>query len=254
MKLLILGDTHGCWGDLNIVIARALRKHPDITALIQVGDFGYAWPGTKPFKFLATFMEDEIMEKAKSLPFYWLDGNHENFDVLEKDQGAWQPGIKYMPRGSTESFTTSILSPEEWPPHGCVSGKNAMFFGGAASHDKAQRIEGISWWQQEHITHRQVYDAMSYKRHINVFFSHEHPLSFPYSDRRYGKDDICGIAEKQALDALLDQFKPEWWFFGHHHAFSQGENNGVKWACAPIIESRHALLWDGDDIIHSDFK
>lgn len=232
MKLLILGDTHGCWADLNIVIARALRKHPDITGFIQVGDWGYAFPGTKPFEFMDIYMEDELLALARSIPFYWLDGNHENFDVLEKDQGAWQPGIKYMPRGSTLDF----------------DGTAAMFFGGAASHDRAYRIEGLSWWPQEFITYKQTMDALEHKGQIDVLFSHEHPASFPYSDKRYGPDDIFGIAEKNALEAIREKFKPKWSFFGHHHAFSRGETNGTKWACCPIIESRKAIIWNGDEI------
>src|SRR6185436_2239841 len=137
MKVLILGDVHGVWGDLNIVINAALQQHPDITHLIQVGDFGYAWPGGKPFKFSKSFMDDCTYEKARSLPFYWIDGNHENHDQLEKDQGAYQPRMIYMPRGSV----TDMLDDDD-------TDKRAMFFGGASSIDKAHRIQGKSWWPQ----------------------------------------------------------------------------------------------------------
>lgn len=42
MKFLILGDVHGQFGDANIVIAKAIREHSDITHVVQVGDLGYA--------------------------------------------------------------------------------------------------------------------------------------------------------------------------------------------------------------------
>lgn len=228
MKALILGDVHGCWGDLNIVIARALRDHTDITHLIQVGDFGYAWPGGKPFSFLPTFMEDDLLEMANSLPFHWIDGNHENHDQLDRDQGASQPGMIYQPRGS-------ILEIED---------KRIMFFGGASSIDKAHRIEGKSWWPQESITYAQTLAALENKEQIDLIISHEFPLAFPY--RSY-KDDF-GKADKQALDALRERFKPACWVFGHHHDYRTSTTEGTQWACAPIIDAKQAIIWDGDSL------
>lgn len=232
MKILILGDVHGYWGDLNITIARALRQHPDIDRLIQVGDFGYAWPGTKPFTFLKTFMDKQLRAKASSLPFHWLDGNHENHNQLDADGGAWQPGMIYQARGSI-----------------CELGdKRAMFFGGASSIDASMRIPEVSWWRQECITYGQTLAALEKDGPIDIMFSHEFPLAFPYGS--YKKE--FGRADKQALDALRQKFKPKFWVFGHHHEYQYGETEGTQWACAPCIEYRHAILWDGTSIIPLD--
>ena len=40
MNILLLGDVHGNWHQLNKVLRRAFEKNPNITHVIQVGDFG----------------------------------------------------------------------------------------------------------------------------------------------------------------------------------------------------------------------
>jgi len=238
MKVLILGDVHGMWSDLNITIARALKQHPDITHMIQVGDFGYAWPGSdiqangtgfcKPFTFHKAYMDPSTIAKAEALPFYWIDGNHENHDQLEKDQGAFQSGMIYQPRGSVLRLTDYTV----------------MFFGGASSIDKDHRIQGKSWWPQESITYRQVMEALDYQQTIDLVISHEFPFDFPYGS--YKKE--FGRSDKQALNAIRGQFKPRHWVFGHHHTYQAGETEGTTWACAPCIEQHQAILWNGESL------
>lgn len=226
MKILILGDVHGCFEDVNIVVARALKLHPDISAFVQVGDWGDGWTGErKKFRF-----HDQYHETLPLQPFHVIEGNHDNYDLLKEKGGFDNPRTVYQSRGSVADLGEAF--------------GRAMFFGGASSIDKGQRIEGHSWWPDESIKYIQILSALEKEGPINAIFSHEHPLAFPY--RSY-KDDF-GKADKQALDALRQQFKPRFWFFGHHHDFKQGETEGTKWACAPCIEHRQALLWDGEDI------
>jgi len=229
MKFLIIGDVHGSWHALNRMIAKAMRQHSDITHIVQVGDFSYGWPGTKPFKASRGFFTGDLLDRYHAVEKLWLDGNHENFDQLEKDGGAWQPGWTYMPRGS-------VLE---------VDGYRMMFFGGASSIDKAYRIEGKSWWPQETIKYGEVMAALETEGDIHAIFSHEHPYTVPYSDERHG-DEIFGIGDKRSLEALREHFRPKHWFFGHHHAFDQGTVGRTKWYCCPIVESYTYIIWTGD--------
>lgn len=234
MKFLILGDVHGYWTDMNVTIARAIKKHPDITHIVQVGDFGYGnWGGgEKPFKPSRSFMSDEEMEVYERAEKLWLDGNHENFDQLEADGGSWQPGWKHMPRGS-------VLE---------VDGYRMMFFGGATSADQQRRIEGQSWWRQEAITYAQVMETFAkVDGKLDAIFSHEHPASIPYSEERYNSH-VIGKGDKNALQALKDEYLPDFWFFGHHHVPDQGEVDGTSWFCCPIIESRWYTVWTGTTV------
>lgn len=230
MKVLILGDVHGSWSALNLVMAKAMEKHPDLTAFVQVGDLAYAWPGRQPFHFDKRFWDDELRKRAKQLAFYWLDGNHENHDQLDIDRGAYQLNMIYMSRGSVNHFYNDKIQPVR-----------AMFFGGTTSPDFYQRTPGVNWWPQESIKYSQVAKALAVEKPIEIMFTHDHPASFPYKkyNNQYGK------ADQDFLEVLRNHFKPKWHFFGHHHDFKAGETDGTKWMCCPIIESRQAIIFDG---------
>ena len=226
MKMLIFGDVHGFWDDLNKTTARALRRHPDTDMMIQVGDLGYAWPGSKPFKFSKSFFE---YGTPNHIPFHWLDGNHENHAKLLEDGGAYQPGMTYQPRGS-------VLE---------LEGFRMLFMGGATSVDKDMRIEGKSWWREEAITYNQVQNTLeTVEGPIHAIFSHDHPLAFPYSEKRY--TTLCGHGDRVLLEVLRQEYHPPFWFFGHHHDHQEGETHDTKWHCCPIIESHDYVVWDGE--------
>lgn len=231
MKLLIFGDTHTDWTAFNITIARAIERHPDATALIQVGDLGYAWPKTKPFSLDKRRLTDEQLKIVKSVPFYWIDGNHENHDQLDLDQGASQPGMTYCNRGT-------IIEHE---------GFKLLFFGGASSIDKHYRTEHVSWWRQESITDAQIRRALEKQERVDIMFSHDYPAIFPYKSYK----DNFGANDRNALETLRLHFRPRFSVFGHHHEFQQGLTDGTHWACAPCIgETNNYIVWDGESLKH----
>jgi len=234
MKICILGDTHGEWSAANRVIGKAIGQHPDITHIVQVGDFGYAWPGTKPLKLSRGFFTDEQLEKLESIPKLWLDGNHENYTKLVEDCGAWQPGWTWMPRGE-------ILE---------VDGYRMMFFGGAMSHDRGPERLGIDWWPDERISYGQISAALEKPGPIDAIFSHDHPACIPYSDKHH-KGDQTVVAERESLQALCDKFNPDFWFFGHHHRGDHGVVDEMQWTCCPIIDNGAPpcyTIWTGTSV------
>ena len=232
MKFLILGDTHGNWPLLNQTIAKAINNHPDITHIVQVGDFGYGWSYLKPFKASKGFFSDEELEIYNNAHKMWLDGNHENFDKLDADGGAWQPNWEYMSRGS-------VLE---------VDGYRMLFFGGAFSTDKAQRTQGVSWWPQESITYGQINKTLEeVEGPLDAIFSHEHPTAVPYSDCRYN-NKILGKGDKDLLEQLRLKYYPDFWIFGHHHVPDNGVAYGTEWYCAPIIDTCDYMIWTGNSM------
>lgn len=233
MKVVIIGDVHGRWDELNVVMARAMKKVPDLTAFVQVGDFGYAWPSGKPFELLKQYWETDAMKSASQKALYWLDGNHENHEQLELDRGAYQNNMIYVPRGGTNHFYNDEFKPVK-----------AMFFGGTTTPDFYPRFQGRNWWPQESIKYSQIQAALGAEGPIDMMFSHDHPTAFPY--RKY--DNLYAESDQAFLDVLREHFKPKWWVFGHHHDFKMGETCGTRWACAPIVESRVVILWDGYSI------
>jgi predicted phosphodiesterase len=238
MKILFLGDVHGEWAAMNIVIAKAITKHPDITHIIQVGDFGMGWKGKEDrryFKWIKKFHVDV----PDHLPIHWCDGNHDRHDLLARDGNTGsslenQGKIIYQPRGS-------VLEIEEF---------SILFFGGASSIDRDRRTEGKDWWPEECIQYGQIQKALEYDGKIDAIVSHDHPASVPYSYKRY--NSICGQGDRTALEALKNKFNPEYWFFGHHHHEADGIlPGGMEWYCCPIIEQGLPYLytiWDGYNV------
>lgn len=230
MKVIVIGDVHGRWNELNIVMSRAMHRVPDLTAFVQVGDLGYSWPGGQPFKLLKQYWEDEPLKIASRKAIYWLDGNHENHDQLELDHGSYQDNMIYMGRGGWNVFYNDEFRPVR-----------AMFFGGTTTPDFYPRYPGINWWPQESIKYSQIQNALKHEGPIDMMFSHDHPTAFPYKqyNNRYGK------ADQDFLEVLRKKFRPKWWIFGHHHDFKMGKTDGTQWACAPIVDSRVVIVWDG---------
>jgi len=229
MKILVLGDVHAYWEHMNIVIANALRKHKDICAIVQVGDFGYAM-GTKPFKLSRGFYQsDDEHQHAHSIPKYWNDGNHENHDLLDQDKGAWQQGWTYQPRGSVIT----------------INNRNIMFFGGASSIDKSTRTPGVSWWPQESITMGQTMRALEYNGKLDIVFSHEFPAAFEYDSWK----DNFGMPDRLCLQQIQNKYQPPVWIFGHHHEYQSSKYNETWWACAPCIEYKSYIVIDLEGLV-----
>jgi hypothetical protein len=188
---------------------------------MQVGDFGDGWPGSERFQYTG------------DLPFHWLDGNHENYDLLDAGYTSSSKLVHYQPRGS-------VLELDKL---------RVMFFGGASSIDKKHRTMGKSWWPQEEITYGQVSQALQVDRPIHAVFSHEHPVSIPYNFP--GMKDGFGLGDQQGLDALMSHFRPDFWFFGHYHDPDFGKVNNTTWVCCPIIDSADYVIWDGKSVYTS---
>lgn len=246
MKTAIIGDVHGDWKHLDKVLQHAMAD--GITRFVQVGDFGYGWPGTKPWEpdpvhYAQYWLDPDeentfIWKEDRWLPefsFSWVDGNHECFNLLDVDQGSWQPDWVHWERATVKDFGSDGM----W-----------LGFGGASSIDKHHRVPHESWWPQEAITYAQGLRGMAAadQYDIRVCVSHEFPEGVDYYDPRLNAEwmKVIGAGDRQALRAVFDVALPDFWFFGHHHEFKSGVLENCKWACAPIISSGQYLTLDGD--------
>jgi len=199
MKILMIGDLHGRWDCLNILIN---KKQPDI--IISTGDFGY-WP---------KFPNNVEKIKNKNTKIYFCDGNHEDHWSLRKlKDNEVAPNVFYMKRGSVME----------------ICKKTFMFFGGAYSIDRSERTIGVDWFPEEEISNEEI-KQLDMDLKIDIMISHTCPLEFNVKDPR--KDYISMIRfSRKALSYLLKQYKPKQWFFGHWHFYKKGNYEGCKWKC-----------------------
>jgi predicted phosphodiesterase len=155
-RVLVVGDMHGnldSWE--STIIPAALAERADI--IVQVGDFGFGWNNV----YLDEL--DELIDDYDAPEILWLDGNHENFDLLETVGafGAENPT-------PTSEHTTYLPRGYRWTWQGVP----CMALGGAYSVDKPYRTEGASWWRQEQITDEDKKRALT-GGPVDVLFAHD---------------------------------------------------------------------------------
>lgn len=208
--IYVTGDTHA-----NIDISKLnMGKFPqqkDLTKndyLIICGDFGLVWDGSRREMWWQDWLSD------KNFTTLWVDGNHENFDILyefplmDKFGGKVReiaPDIYHLDRGQ-------VLT---------IDGKKIFVMGGARSTDKECRIEHISWWKQEMPSKEEMEHAISSLDKagwsVDYVITHCAPRSVQnlIADW-YENDPMVSFLERIYADL---NFKK--WYFGHYHIDKQ---------------------------------
>ena len=128
----------GFLGDMQhvLTVARTISAR-GIEHLVVLGDFGFLWPGHN-WGIDIDKLSRRLKATCQTLAF--VDGNHEDFDLLYKfpvaDDGLrWiRPNIVHIPRG----FRTVL-----------ASGATLAALGGANSVDIGHRGLGRSVWAEE---------------------------------------------------------------------------------------------------------
>lgn len=207
--IYITGDIHGSM-DINKLNSKNFPECKKITRsdyVIICGDFGLVWEeNSRCDKYWLKWLDN------KPWTTLWIDGNHENFDLLkEYPTEDWKGG-------KIQKITDNVI-------HLCrgsvfdIDGTSIFAFGGAESHDKQYRRLGVSIWEEElpsyeeMETGRKNLEAVGWK--VDIVVTHSLPLHiqsqlFSYMD--YGKNILNGYFDE--IDERLD-FR--YWFSGHYH-------------------------------------
>lgn len=140
----------------------------------------------------------------------FVDGNHENFDLLNSfPVMEWNGGRVHQIRESV----FHLMRGECY----LIEGKRVFVLGGADSHDKQYRIMGASWWPEEipsteELAHaRQTLDRLNWE--VDVVITHTCPsrqvLALGFEPPRHAFQDFL---DEMACRLTFDQ-----WYFGHFH-------------------------------------
>lgn len=218
--IYITGDTHRNYHFDKLL--KFSQEHPELTKedyLIIAGDFGGV--------FSQDTLEDDLQHYS-DLPFtvLFVDGNHENFDILNAyPVEEWNGGKIHRIRNDIIHLMRGQVFE--------IEGKTFFTFGGAMSQDRESRVEGIGWWKEELPTHEEYEEAVRnlsrYGNKVDYVVTHScSERALYYKDLR---DIVIGkpLAPEVALLSGLDEIITcKRWYFGHFHIDT---NLGSRYTC-----------------------
>ncbi len=206
--IYVTGDTHRT--DL-FYIHCFCDEHPELKKndyIIITGDFGGVWAKETLERDLKPFSDLPVT-------VLFVDGNHENFDLLNAYPiDIWnggrvhkiKPDIIHLMRGQIFE----------------LEGKTFFTFGGATSIDKDYRIEGKTWWSQEIPSYGELDEGIAnlkrYENKVDYVITHscsERALAYPAI--RNSASVKCNCPEVQMLSYIEDIIAFRHWYFGHFH-------------------------------------
>ena len=205
--IYITGDTHGST-DISKLNTKNFPEGNNLTKddyVIVLGDFGLVWDNSKTDLYWRKWLD------SKPWTTLFIDGNHENFNLLyefpmvDKLGGKLRQiseSIYHIPRGE-------IIKIED---------KTFFGFGGARSIDKVYRKENISWWKQEEPSKAEMDYGVSNLENVN--FKVDYVLTHTCPNEILGwvinNNKTCDSTERYLsfIDFELICHK---WFFGHFH-------------------------------------
>ena len=224
-KIYITGDTHADFRrfDSNYFDA------PKGSVIIICGDFGGVWNNSPSEKYWLDWLE------AKPYTFLFIDGNHENFDLLNSfPVSEWNGGKVHVIRRNIYHLMRGQVFD--------IEGVRFFTFGGARSHDirdgilspedpnikdkikrlekerALYRIDHVSWWKEEMPSKAEMDEGLSNLERagntVDCILSHCAPSSIQdvLSRGYYEHDELTDYFETVRRRC---SFKT--WFFGHYH-------------------------------------
>lgn len=245
--IYVTGDTHG---DFRRLSKKKLRiKNMELSSddyLIICGDFGLCWAKDKTFEYNCKNFEQ------KEYTTLWVQGNHENYDMIaDYPIEEWHGGkVRHIVRNKVILLERGQVFE--------INGKTFFTFGGASSHDvqggilnrndcdfdfkrrKAIdsylpfRIIHESWWPQELPNEEELEEGRcnleehNYK--VDYVITHccssGLQVGFERGPGRIIEDDIL----TNYFEELEDKLEYKHWYFGHYHSDIR-------------IDEKHTLLY-----------
>ncbi|MCI1966227.1 MAG: metallophosphoesterase [Oscillospiraceae bacterium] len=201
--IYLTADTHGEYDRFS---SPQMRKLKEGDTLIVCGDFGFIWDGGQA--------EKKILKKLgkKKYKILFLDGAHENYDLLEQyPVSEWNGGKVRQISGNLYHLLRGQVYE--------IEGKKVFAFGGGESEEKQMRMEAGKWWEREMPTMDEMLEGAenlkTVEKRVDYIVTHTPPPNMGTGFSDYG---MGGKNQLEAFfEQLVKQVKYEKWFFGSLH-------------------------------------
>ena len=235
MSIWVTGDIHGNPQRLSSDIFTEQKEMTKNDTVIILGDFGLVWDFTgenKTEKYWLDWLE------KKPFTTVFIDGNHDNFDRLDKcPVEEWHGGkVNFIRPSVIHLMRGQVFNIED---------RTFFAFGGASSHDISSgilepddpdfkekkrkldnnpfalyRINHMSWWERELPNEEELKEGL-----INLE-KHDNKVDYiithcPYTSLLRQMDGGSGLYQSDRLTDYLQEIKQtvdyKHWLFGHMH-------------------------------------
>ena len=217
--IYVTGDIH-CPHDIGKLATRQFPAQKTLTKqdhVIICGDFGCGWAGDRQDAYWLDWLQD------KPFTTLFVDGNHENFDLLSRyPEERWQGGRVHRLRPSVIHLMRGQVFD--------IAGMRCFTLGGASSHDRSGRVEGRSWWPEELPSDADFQEALANLDAAG--WRVDTVLTHCASER--AQVAIAPWFERDRLTNFLQYLEErlhfDHWYFGHYHVDK-------------VIDERHRALY-----------
>lgn len=239
--IYVTGDTHGDFSRFSKGAFPAQKGMTRDDCVIICGDFGGVWNDGPE--------QQAGLDRLNDLPFttLFLDGNHENFDLL-----AACPVMQWR-GGRVQIVRPNVLHLMRGQVYE-IGGETFFTMGGAACHDigngvldledpdferkykrlrqqkKFFRIKHLSWWEQELPTREEMDGAWetlcAHEKKVDYVLTHCAPTKLQRKIQAVTGDDTHPVNElTDFLQRVYDECEFRDWFCGHYHQPMKVEEN-----------------------------
>ena len=222
-RVFLSGDTHG-----ELDLDKVTEYFEDLTLydddlskddyLIILGDAGLLWDGGA--------QDEAVQQTLKDLPVtvLWLDGNHENFDLLEDyPEDIWHGGrVQFIEDDIIHLMRGQIFEIGDW---------SFFVFGGGNSIDKGSRRLRVSWWPEEMPSTEEYEEGQQnlekHDKKVDYILTHtcpEHVAEQMVSYLYPGEEAL-----QRYFDTISKTIEFEEWYFAHWHMDEDVGNYHCLW-------------------------
>ena len=208
--IFITGDTHG-EVDIRKFNSRKFSEQRNLTKsdfIIITGDFGLLWDGSNEYNYWLKWLSE------KNFTTLFIDGNHENFEILNS-----YPVITWN-GGKAHQITDSVIHLMRGQIF-LIDGYKFFTFGGAKSSDKEFRKEGVSWWKEEMPNQEEYAEGFRNlelnKWKVDFIVTHTCPVKIQKVLLEKSDKNLETTELNQYLSEIDSKTNYKHWYFGHNH-------------------------------------